>query len=86
MNIKKLKIGQTIITSSKRVKGVVKWFNDAKGYGMIIADKDDGRDIFVHHLDIEMDGFKTLAEGQKIEFDLIEGPKGLQAKKVKPLE
>lgn len=61
--------------------GQVKWFNDSKGYGFIQADGSD-RDIFVHYTAILGEGFKSLAEGQRVEFDLIEGPKGPQATKV----
>ena len=61
--------------------GSVKWFNDSKGYGFIQAE-DDARDVFVHYTAIEGEGFKTLAEGQKVDFDLIDGPKGPQASKV----
>jgi CspA family cold shock protein len=61
--------------------GMVKWFNDSKGYGFIQADGND-RDVFVHYTAIQGDGFKTLAEGQKVEFELIEGPKGPQASNV----
>jgi CspA family cold shock protein len=61
--------------------GLVKWFNDSKGYGFIQAEGTD-RDVFVHYTAIAGDGFKTLAEGQKVEFELIEGPKGPQAANV----
>jgi cold shock protein len=61
--------------------GLVKWFNDSKGYGFIQGDGVDG-DIFVHYSAIQGDGFKTLAEGQKVSFDLIDGPKGPQASNV----
>lgn len=61
--------------------GLVKWFNDAKGYGFIKRDGDE-RDIFVHYSAILGEGFKTLAEGQAVEFELIEGPKGPQATNV----
>jgi CspA family cold shock protein len=61
--------------------GSVKWFNDSKGYGFIQADEND-RDVFVHYTAIQGDGFKTLAEGQKVDFDLIDGPKGPQATNV----
>ena len=57
--------------------GQVKWFNNEKGYGFI--DYTTGEDIFVHYSAIKQDGYKTLSEGQKVEFDLIETPKGLQA-------
>lgn len=62
-------------------KGNVKWFNDAKGYGFI--SRADGPDVFVHHTAIEGDGFRTLTEGQEVEFDIMEGPKGLQAANVR---
>jgi CspA family cold shock protein len=61
--------------------GKVKWFNDAKGYGFIA--RDDGPDVFVHHTAIQSDGFRSLAEGQEVEFDITEGPKGLQAANVR---
>ena len=61
-------------------EGVVKWFNDAKGYGFIVRER--GRDILVHHADIVAEGFKTLSEGDRVIFDVVEGPKGLVAKNV----
>ena len=64
--------------------GMVKWFNDSKGYGFIQADGNE-RDVFVHYSAIAGDGFKTLAEGQKVQFDLIDGPKGPQAANVSKL-
>ncbi|MDR3605903.1 MAG: cold-shock protein [Oligoflexia bacterium] len=67
------------------VSGSVKWFNDSKGYGFIQADGND-RDVFVHYSAIQGDGFKTLAEGQKVHFELIEGPKGPQAANVSRVE
>jgi CspA family cold shock protein len=62
--------------------GTVKWFNDAKGFGFITQD-DGGEDVFCHHTAIQADGFRTLAEGQKVQFDLNKGPKGLQAANVR---
>jgi CspA family cold shock protein len=58
--------------------GTVKWFNNAKGYGFILADEGGG-DLFAHYSAIQMDGYKTLKAGQSVEFEITEGPKGLQA-------
>ncbi len=60
-----------------RETGTVKWFNDAKGFGFI--ERPDGADVFVHYSSIQGDGFKTLTEGQSVEFDVVDGPKGKQA-------
>ena len=63
-------------------QGQVKWFNDSKGYGFITPD-DGSSDLFVHHSDIQMEGFKTLAEGQQVEFDVTQGQKGPRAANVR---
>jgi CspA family cold shock protein len=63
-------------------KGTVKWFNAAKGYGFI-SPETGGDDVFAHYSAIEMDGYKTLKRGQEVEFDLQEGPKGLQASRIR---
>ncbi len=65
--------------------GSVKWFNDSKGYGFIQAEN-DSRDVFVHYTAIQGEGFKTLAEGQKVAFELIDGPKGPQASNVSKMQ
>lgn len=62
-------------------RGTVKWFNEAKGFGFI--SQEGGEDVFVHFNAIEGDGFKTLAEGQAVEFEVTRGPKGLQAANVR---
>ena len=60
--------------------GTVKWFNEAKGFGFISRDESD--DVFVHYSAIAMDGFRTLSEGERVSFEVVEGPKGLQARNV----
>lgn len=63
-----------------RVVGTVKWFNASKGYGFI--EREGGADVFVHYTAIESDGYRSLQEGQKVEFSIEQGPKGLQAARV----
>ena len=65
---------------SFRERGAVKWFNEAKGFGFITREGEP--DVFVHHSAIQGNGFKTLAEGQRVEFEVVQGQKGLQAKEV----
>jgi cold shock protein len=67
----------------ERMEGKVKWFNEKKGFGFI--ERDDGDDVFVHFSAITGNGFRTLTEGQRVQFEVQKGPKGLQATDVKPL-
>ncbi|MGQ9779226.1 MAG: cold shock domain-containing protein [Bacillota bacterium] len=62
------------------MRGRVKWFNPVKGFGFI--EREDGKDVFVHFSAIQMNGFKTLEEGQEVEFEIVEGERGPQAAKV----
>jgi CspA family cold shock protein len=64
--------------------GIVKWFNDQKGFGFICPDN-QGDDLFVHHTAIRTDGFRTLKEGQRVEFEATRGAKGMQATNVRPI-
>lgn len=64
-------------------KGTVKWFNDSKGFGFITPES--GPDVFVHHTAIAAEGFRTLSEGDKVQFNVVQGPKGLQAANVSRL-
>jgi CspA family cold shock protein len=61
--------------------GTVKWFNDSKGFGFI--SQEGGDDVFVHHTAIQAEGFRSLAEGDRVEFEVVKGPKGLQAQNVR---
>jgi CspA family cold shock protein len=65
--------------------GQVKWFNNAKGFGFILPD-DGGSDLFAHYSSIGMEGYKTLKAGQMVSFDVVEGPKGLHAANIVPLD
>ena len=65
----------------KMAEGTVKWFNDAKGFGFI--EQDSGDDVFVHHSEIQGEGFKSLAEGERVTFDVTQGQKGPQASNVR---
>ena len=66
-------------------KGIVKWFNDSKGFGFITPD-DGGKDLFAHHTSIQMDGYKSLKENQRVEFDVQSGPKGPNAANIRAIE
>ena len=73
-----------LATSQVIMNGTVKWFNDAKGFGFITPE-DGGKDVFCHQSEINMEGFRTLSEGQQVEFDVEDGPKGPAAKNVRPM-
>jgi len=64
-------------------QGTVKWFSNEKGYGFI--EREDGEDLFVHFSEITMDGYRTLNQGQQVEFEITQGDKGLQASQVRPV-
>lgn len=68
----------TTLGDAPKLTGTVKWFNDAKGFGFITPDN-GGEDLFAHFSSIQMNGFKTLKEGQKVSFEIAQGPKGKQA-------
>ena len=70
---------------NERVSGTVKWFNNAKGFGFITREE-GSEDVFVHFRSIQGEGYRTLNEGQTVEFSLVEGPKGLQAEDVVPAD
>lgn len=72
------------VAEGMRFEGKVKWFSDQKGYGFI--DRGDQGDVFVHHSAIQMQGFRTLKEGDNVYYDLLESPKGLQAVNVTPTQ
>ena len=67
-----------------KFRGTVKWFNNAKGYGFL--GRDDGPDVFVHYSSIQADGYRSLKEGDPVEFDVIEGTQGPQADQVQPIK
>jgi cold shock protein len=64
-------------------QGTVTWFSNEKGYGFI--EREEGDDVFVHHTAIQMEGYKSLTEGQRVEFEVVQGDKGLQASNVQPV-
>ena len=70
------------MAETEKKQGTVKWFNDAKGYGFITA-AGGGKDVFVHHTAVQMEGFRSLAEGQQVEYEVTDGPKGPQAANVR---
>ena len=85
VGIRRLKPGRRLLVKEERslAEGTVKWFSNEKGYGFI--EREGGDDVFVHHSAIEMDGYRSLTEGQRVQFDVEQGDKGLQAKNVQLL-
>jgi CspA family cold shock protein len=75
----------TIQDDQDMATGTVKWFNDAKGFGFVTPE-DGGKDLFAHFSAIQGSGFKTLKEGQRVSFDVVSGPKGLQAANIREAE
>jgi CspA family cold shock protein len=73
-------ISKSLFRRASEVQGTVKWFNNSKGYGFI--GRDDGPDVFVHYSAIAGDGYRTLQEGDSVEFEIVQGPKGPQAANV----
>jgi len=73
-------LGRRRFKEEMLAQGTVKWFSNEKGFGFI--EREGGEDVFVHHSKITMDGYRTLAEGQKVEFEIVQGDKGLQADNV----
>ena len=69
-----------VVQGGQLAQGTVKWFSNEKGFGFI--EREGGEDVFVHFSAIEMDGYKSLTEGQRVEFEVVQGPKGLQAANV----
>ena len=66
--------------------GIVKWFNEKKGFGFITSEEYENKDVFVHYSSIQGGGFKSLMQGEKVTFDIVEGPRGLQAQNVCRIE
>jgi CspA family cold shock protein len=77
---RRVEISSTVKGPMAQYKGTVKWFNNAKGYGFL--GREDGPDVFVHYSSIQLDGYKSLKEGDEVEFDVIQGSKGPQADQV----
>jgi cold shock protein len=78
--------GPSFVCAAKEdslAQGTVKWFSNEKGYGFI--QRDEGDDVFVHHTAVQMEGYRSLTEGQRVEFEVVQGDKGLQASNVQPI-
>ena len=72
-----------VVEGGTLAEGTVKWFSNEKGFGFI--EREEGDDVFVHHSAVQMDGYRSLTEGQKVQFDVVQGDKGLQASNVQPI-
>jgi cold shock protein len=72
-----------VVEGGTLAEGTVKWFSNEKGYGFI--EREEGDDVFVHHSAVQMDGYRSLTEGQKVQFEVVQGDKGLQASNVQPI-
>jgi cold shock protein len=72
-----------VVEGGTLAEGTVKWFSNEKGFGFI--EREEGDDVFVHHSAVQMDGYRSLTEGQKVQFEVVQGDKGLQASNVQPI-
>jgi CspA family cold shock protein len=74
-----------VVEGGTLAEGTVKWFSNEKGFGFIEREGEGEDDVFVHHSAVQMDGYRSLTEGQKVQFEIVQGDKGLQASNVQPI-